>query len=197
MNPVRAATVLRHQARLAMVAARDAVDSDTTTPVIVVAAEPVAASAPPQTKSRGASRADHYQVPIGTVVSVRLRTAIDSSVNHVNDQVDAVLSDPVRQDGVELIPSGSLLHGTILTVDAATRETPLGRVSFAFALIQHGESGSRAPFPTRAITIEAQPPTPPAGKHRRDPPTDVGLPVGHPLQLTLNEPLVVAIPKAR
>src|SRR5690349_4906771 len=51
------------------------------------------ASLPAQSKDPGA-RADHYRVPAGTVVMVRLRTPIDSSVSRTNDQVDAVLSDP-------------------------------------------------------------------------------------------------------
>lgn len=145
-----------------------------------------------------AARADQYRVPAGTVVSVRLRTPIDSSVSRENDQVDAVLSDAVTQDGVELIPAGSLLHGTILTVEPATKKAPLGQVSFAFAVVQHGETGSRAPFRTQTLSFAADPPEPSATKRApKRQPIDVVLPVGHPLQVTLREPLIVAIPKAR
>jgi hypothetical protein len=92
-----------------------------------------------------------------------------------------------------------VLHGTILKVEPATRQAPLGQVAFAFAVVQHGESGSRASFRTRQIAIEAEPPVPPVKARRapKTPPTDVVLPAGHPLQVTLDEPLVVGIPKAR
>jgi hypothetical protein len=145
-----------------------------------------------------AARADQYRVPAGTVVSVKLRTPIDSSVSRENDQVDAVLSEAVTQDGVELIPAGSLLHGTILTVESATKKAPLGEVSFAFAVVQHGETGSRAPFRTQTVSFAAEPPTPATTKRApKHQPIDIVLPAGYPLDVALREPLIVAIPKAR
>lgn len=161
--------------------------------LFVLAVHPVFA----QNKPHG-SRLDRYRIPSGTVVSARLRTTIDSSTNQVNDQVDAVLADAVTQDGVELIPAGSLLHGTIVRVTAASRQAPLGQVSLAFAVVQHAETGSRAPFPTRTLAIDAQVPAPVAGaKRARRQPIDLVLPAGHPLQLTLEQPVVVGIPKGR
>jgi len=153
--------------------------------------------APALAQSKGA-RADQYRVPAGTVVSLRLRTPIDSGTSRENDQVDAVLSDAVTQDGVELIPAGSLLHGTILTVEPATKKAPLGQVSFAFAVVQHGETGSRAPFRTQTVSIAAEPPAPATTKRApKRQPVDVVLPAGYPLDVALREPLIVAIPKAR
>jgi len=199
MNPVRAAAVIRGQARFAAHAVRNLVDAGTDTP-IVAAAEAVAPPVLAQAKPKPVARPDHYKVPIGTVVPARLRTPIDSSVNQVSDQVDAVLSDAVTQDGVELIPAGSVLYGSILSVEAASREAPLGHVSFAFAVVKHAETGSRAEFVTRPISVEAQPPAEPAAGRRRGArtqPIDVQLAAGRPLQVTLAQPLVVAIPKAR
>lgn len=195
MNPARARTVIRRQARLAVQVVRDVLDTGASAPV--VAASPPAAPPASAPEKPQRARADYYRIPIGTVVSVRLRTGIDSSANQVNDQVDAVLSDPVTQEGVELIPAGSLLHGTIMQVEAASRETSRGWVSIAFAVVQHTETGSRAPFRTRAITIEAQTPLETARARHSRQPIDLILPTGHPLLLTLAEPLVVAIPKAR
>src|SRR5215467_1895041 len=181
LNPARAAAVLRGEGRLVTQAVRNIVDSGTGTPIV---AAPVVAApeflSPPvavQARPRAVARPDHYQVPIGTVVAARLRTPIDSSVNQVDDQVDAVLADAVTQDGVELIPVGSLLHGSILSVEPASRVAPLGQVSFAFAVVQHAQTGSRAAFVTRPIAVEAQPPEEPAGKRRgaHSQPTDVRL----------------------
>jgi len=152
-----------------------------------------------QVKVRPAARADQYQVPAGTVVSLRLRTPIDSSSSQVNDQIDAVLTESITREGVELVPDGSLVHGTILEVEPASRETPLGRISFAFAVVQHGGSGSRAPFRTKPITIEAERPAPPASKRgkSKNQPIDVSWSAGHLVSATLAEPLLVAIPKSR
>jgi hypothetical protein len=198
MNPVRAAAVIRGQAHLAAQAVRNLIDTPTDTP-LVAAAAPAAPPVAAQAKRRAVAPTDHYRVAIGTVVSARLRTPIDSSVNQVNDQVDAVLTEAVTQDGVELIPAGSVLHGTIKSVEAASKVTPLGQVSFAFAVVQHAQTGSRAEFVTRAITVEAQPPAEPTGKRRGGhiQPIDVQLAPGRPLQVTLAQPLVVAIPKIR
>jgi hypothetical protein len=152
-----------------------------------------------QAKARAAARAGQYQVPAGTVVSLRLRTPIDSSSSQVNDQIDAVLTESITQEGVELVPNGSLVHGTILEVEPASRETPLGRISFAFAIVQHVGSGSRAPFRTRPITIEAERPASPASKRgkSKNQPIDVSWSAGHLVSATLAEPLLVAIPKSR
>lgn len=208
MDPVRAGSVIRGEVRLAAHAVRNIVDSGTGTPIVAAreaaapeAASPKAASqqVSMHAKSRAVARPDRYQVPIGTVVSARLRTPIDSSVSQVSDQVDAVLSDGVTQEGVELIPAGSVLHGSIQSVEPASRVSPLGQVSFAFAVVQHAQTGSRAEFVTRSISVQAQPPAEPPGKRHgaRTQPIDVQLPAGHPLQVTLAQPLIVAIPKIR
>ena len=136
---------------------------------------------------------------IGSVLMARLRSEIHSRTIQVNDQVDAELTEPVRQDGVELIPGGSLLHGAVVRAEAATKETPRGRVEIVFTVVQHAESGSRAAIRTRKLAFEAEAPAEPA-RGRRAPkrqPIDVVLPAGHPLVLTLAEPLVVYIPTGR
>ena len=197
MDPARAASVVRRQVRLVAQAVRGALDTGPATPV-AAASQSTARPTSAQVRPRSV-RPDYYRVPIGTVVAVRLRTAVDSSANQANDLVDAVLSEPVTQEGVELIPAGSILHGSIVTVERASREALRGHVSIAFAVVQHAETGSRATFRTRTITIEAQPPAETAGSRRvpRRQPIDLVLPAGPPLQLTLDEPLVVAIPKVR
>ena len=65
----------------------------------------------------------------------RLRSPIDSRTARNDDQVDATLTGAVTQDGVELIPAGSIIHGRILQADAATRKSPLGRFEIAFTYV--------------------------------------------------------------
>ena len=140
-----------------------------------------------------------YRVAIGTPFTARLRSGIDSRTAQPNDQVDAVLTEPVVQDGVELVPSGSLLHGTVQRAEAATRNAPLGRIELVFTVVQHAETGSRAAIRTRAAAFIAEAPAGPgAAKRTKKPqPIDVTLPAGHPLVLTLAESLLVYIRPAR
>jgi hypothetical protein len=150
-----------------------------------------------QVKKRGA-RLREYRVPIGSVLSVQLRTPISSASSRTNDQVDATLSEAVTQDGVELIPSGSLVHGTLLEVVPGVRKSVSGQVTMAFAVVQHAVTHSRAAIRTYSLTIEAQRPEGVSDSRRRSSgePIDVVLPAGHPLLLTLADPLVVFIPTA-
>ena len=197
MHPQETRTTIRRYARLVAGATVEGADS-------VVAMAPVADAVAPRPAAPrtaavvkfGSSSTDYYKVPIGTVVSAKLRTPIDSSTSQVNEQIDAELTEAVAQDGVELIPAGSLLHGTLVEVEAASRKTPLGRAAIAFAVVQHAESRSRAPFRTRPTVFEAQAPveTPEARRGAKRQPIDLVLPAGHPLRLTLDAPVVVAIP---
>jgi hypothetical protein len=192
MHPEETRTTMRRYARLVAGTAGEGVDS-------VVAMTPVAPrAASPRTAAavQSASSSDYYKVPIGTVVSAKLRTPIDSSTSQVNEQIDAELTEAVAQNGVELIPAGSLVHGTLVEVEPASRKTPLGRAAIAFAVVQHAESRSRAPFRTRPLAFEAQPPVDPPAARRgaKRQPIDLVLPAGHPLRLTLDAPIVVAIP---
>ena len=141
------------------------------------------------------SRVQEFRVPAGAILPARLRTAIDSRDTLLNDQVDAVLTEPVTQDGVELIPAGSVLHGTVVQVTAATREAPRGSIALVFSVALHAETRSRATIRTHQVAFEAQTPPELAGTRRADKtPIDVVVPAGSTLRLTLAAPLVVAIP---
>jgi hypothetical protein len=196
MNPQRTRTTIRRYTSLLAASAREGGDSGTAT--VATGAAPARAASPrtPARVKSESSTAGSYHVPIGTVVSATLRTPIDSSTSEVNSAIDAVLTEAVTQDGVELIPVGSVFHGTLIDVEAASQQTPLGRATIAFAVVQHAESRSRAPFRTRPLAFEARSPAEIRDAHHRakQQPIDLVLPAGHPLRLTLDEPLLVVIP---
>jgi hypothetical protein len=131
-------------------------------------------------------------------MKVELRTPISSASSQVDDQVDATLLLPVMQDEVELVPAGSVVHGTIEDVVPAVGKGDRGRVTMTFAVVQHALTRSRAAIRTRSITFEAEEPVKGSESKRRAPrqPNDVELPAGHPLLLTFAEPLIVLIPKS-
>src|SRR3954447_26716048 len=89
-------------------------------------------------------RYDDYQVPAGTPLVIRLRTALDSASGQVDDAVRATLLNPVTQDGFELIPKGSTLHGKVTDVQSASKQRPVGRLVLEFNVIEHIETHSIA-----------------------------------------------------
>jgi hypothetical protein len=199
-NPTGTARFLRrHTATIAATVRAVSEGATAATGAPVVAAAGIKRTPPAnQTRPRDL-RPGEYRVPIGTAVTARLKSAIDSGTAQANDQIDAVLSDPVRQDDVELIPGGSILHGTVVKAEPATRDTPRGRVEIVFTVVQHAQTRSRAAIRTRPLMFEAEVP-PETGREKRTPkkqPIDLVLPAGAPLLLTLADTLVVYIPPAR
>ena len=196
LNPNGTARFLRrHTTRLAATVRSV---SETATSAPVVAASEIKRSPAGQTKSRDL-RQGEYRVAIGSLLNARLRSPIDSRTAQRAEQIDAVLVEAVKQDDVELIPGGSVLHGTIAEVEAATRDNPRGRVEIVFTVVQHADTRSRAAIRTRPLTFEAELPADTA-RGKRTPkkqPIDVVLAAGHSLMLTLADTLVVYIPTGR
>jgi hypothetical protein len=135
-------------------------------------------------------RFDDYQVPAGTPLVVRLRTTLDSASGQVDDPVRATLLSPVTQDGFELIPKGSTLHGKVIEVESASKQHPVGRVVFAFNVIEHLETHSLATIQTRSMPFDAT--LEPKDKFR-----DVRVESGEQLTLTLATPLKVRLPRTQ
>lgn len=141
-----------------------------------------------RTPRKEAAAHDDYQIPAGAVIRVELRTTIGSASSAAGDQVDAGLAEPVMRDGVELLPVGSMVRGTIVDALPSSRHASRGRVAFAFFVIEHARTGSRAAIKSRPITVDASPPV-----DKR--PMDVMLAAGHRMNVILAEPLLVRIPR--
>ena len=143
------------------------------------------------------AQVDRYQVASGTALLLKLSTPLHSATAMVDDQVEAVLWSPVIQDGVELVPVGSVVFGKVVESVRATERTPTGSVTFVFKIIEHGETGSREALSTQRITMEAHR-EPDSGRgrgKRRLDPVDVAVPGGMRLVAMTAEPLTVRIPR--
>ena len=139
-------------------------------------------------KARG--RSDDYQVPAGTPLAIQLRTSLDSGSGQIDDPVRGTLLEAVSQDGVELIPKGSTLHGKVTDVLHASRQNRTGRLVLAFHVIEHVETRSLATIETRAVAFDAT--LGPKEKFR-----DVSVPVDEPMTVILASPLKVHILRSR
>jgi len=153
------------------------------------------AASPPKSSARAMpgnarGRHDDYQVPAGTPLTIQLRTSLDSGSAQIDDLVRGTLVEAVSQDGVELIPKGSALHGKVTNVLHASRENRTGRLVFAFHVIEHVETRSLATIATRAVTFDAT--LGPKEKFR-----DVRVPADERITVTLSSPLQVHIPRSR
>jgi hypothetical protein len=142
-----------------------------------------------------APRLDRYQVPAGAALLLKLRTPIDSASASVDDQVEATLWSPVIQDGVELIPAGSVAIGKVVEVTRASERAPLGSVTFAFFIVEHADTGSRATVSTRKIMFSAVEPADGRGNKRRQKPVDAVMAAGAAFIATTSQPLLVRIPR--
>ena len=171
---------------------------------VPVATAPLPAAGPEQSAGRARGSApkkqapamDVFQVPASTPLFAQLRTTISSAANETDDEVRATLSAAVSQDGVELVPAGSVIHGKVVGVTPASTRQRRGQISIAFYVVQHAETGSRAPIVTRVLTVDAATPDPAVvGKSAAKRPVDVQLSAGDPVTLTLAEPLIVRIPR--
>jgi hypothetical protein len=173
--------------------------------IVWMAASGIAAGGyEPQTSRRpsvstGRSQLVRYQVPAATALLLKLRTPLDSASTSVGEQVDAMVWSPVIQDGVELVPAGSVVSGKVLSVVRASKRAPIGSVTFAFSVIEHGETRSRESLRTRSIVMEAPreaEAAPGRGKKKkRQQPVDAVVPAGTPFVAMTAEPLIVLVPR--
>lgn len=131
-----------------------------------------------------------YQVAAGTPLPIRLRTSLDSASARVDDAVRGTLVEAVSQEGVELIPKGSTLHGAVVEVVAASKANRTGRIVLTFHVIEHIETHSLATIQTRSVPYEAT--LGPKEKFR-----DVRVPADERVMVTLASPLKVHIPRSR
>ena len=146
----------------------------------------------PAGKSRKPSgrgpRSHDYQVAAGTAISIELRTPLSSNGSQRADAIEGRLLRPlVATNGVELVPSGATLLGTVSEAEPAGVKRP-GRLAFSFQIIEHPETGSRATIKTATLTFESQPPA--KGKLF----ADVRVEKGADASVLLLAPLLVSIP---
>jgi hypothetical protein len=80
-------------------------------------------------------------VPAGTAITVVLETGVSSDGSAVEDAVRGRLATAVRVDGIEALPAGSQVLGSVVEARGAGKVKGRGRVAFRFHRITaHGES---------------------------------------------------------
>jgi len=85
-------------------------------------------------------------IPAGTVISVRLIDALDSSKNQVGDTFRATLKSPIRLDGEQIVGSGADVEGRV--VDATTAGRFSGHADLKLELTKLTSHGHVYPLNT-------------------------------------------------
>jgi hypothetical protein len=70
-------------------------------------------SAPQPAEQAEAKTPANLTIPAGTLIYVRTIDAIDSSRNQVGDQFQATLEEPLRVDGIEIVPRDATVFGRL------------------------------------------------------------------------------------
>ena len=137
---------------------------------------------------------DDHQVPAGTRLSLELRTPVTSDDSQPQDPIRAVLKSAVSIDGVELVPAGATVFGTVVDADPALKKNDRARLALRFNVLEHPETGSRVPIRTEVLTFAVD-----AGKKKKGAEgaaafNQVRLDVGADVSSSLREPFLVRIP---
>lgn len=104
--------------------------------------------------------------------------------------MDGRLLLPLTVDGVELVPAGATVLGTVSEAEPAGKKQR-GRLAFAFHIIEHPETGSRATIRGTVLTFASETPR----KGNMFP--ELRLEKGLDASISLLAPLTVRIPVSR
>jgi hypothetical protein len=72
------------------------------------------------------------RLPEGTSIQVRLSHGLSSATARREDRVDATVAEPVRGDGVLVLPAGTLVRGVVRAAEPAERPSKGGRIEIEF-----------------------------------------------------------------
>lgn len=135
---------------------------------------PAAPSAPPAparddtskaADARAAAPLPQYRevtIPAGTVLPIELRTSVGSATSKVEDPVRGAIRRAVSIDGVEAIPAGSVVSGTVTEATRSARVKGRARVAFRFSTLDRPDDAERIRIRTAVYAREAQ------GTQKRD-----------------------------
>jgi len=156
-------------------------------------AEPQGASASRQAPTTVRAKAprqrfNEFQVAAGTTLPIQLRTRLSSNANRAADGIEGRLLRPLTTaDGVELVPAGAVLFGTVSEAEPAGLKRR-GRLAFTFHVVEHPETGSRATIKASVLTFESEVPV------KGNLYAEVRLEKGSDASVLLLAPLLVSIP---
>jgi hypothetical protein len=79
-------------------------------------------------------------IPAGTTLPLALTNSVASDSSAVEDAVTAELTSPIRIDGRDVLPAGTLLSGVVTDVDDSDRVKGRAMIAFRFTSLRTGNT---------------------------------------------------------
>lgn len=95
-------------------------------------------------------------IPAGTVLPVELRTTVGSETSQVEDPVRGTVRRAITIDGVEAVPAGSVLVGTVTEAARSARVKGRARIAFRFSSLDTPGDAERLRIRTATYAREAE-----------------------------------------
>ena len=76
-----------------------------------------------------------FTLPEGTLLAVRLNSAVASDSSRVQDPIEATLTDAVVVNGTEVLPAGSVLKGVVASVQPAGKVNDRASLALRFGTV--------------------------------------------------------------
>ena len=95
-------------------------------------------------------------IPAGTVLPVELRTTVGSETSKVEDPVRGTVRRAITIDGVEAVPAGSVLAGTVTEAARSARVKGRARIAFRFSSLDTPGDAERLRIRTATYAREAE-----------------------------------------
>jgi hypothetical protein len=140
---------------------------------------------------------DEFKIAAGTPLSIELKSGLGSDSSRTGDQIVGKLLQPLESGTIELVPSGAPVFGSIGHVRLPERESGPGRIEFHFTVIEHPDTKSRVRIRTTTVSVDGER----IKTRKRGLPatrlTDARVEPGTVVSVTLLEPFVVKVPRAK
>ena len=88
-----------------------------------------------------------YTIPAGTPLKLTVQSPVSSETSKIEDAVDAKLADAVTVDGIEVLPAGSAVRGTVASAESAGKVK--GRASLGLLFSSVTAYSERYPISAR------------------------------------------------
>ena len=79
-------------------------------------------------------------IPADTALLLALKSPVGSDTSAVEDPVTAELTSPIRIDGRDVLPAGTLLSGVVTEVDGSGRVKGRAMIAFRFTSLRTGNT---------------------------------------------------------